>query len=90
MTTTHNVRWIADGGHAWLEVPLASCEGLDISTYSYQYKDKAYLECDCDASVWWLAHGGKENEPIPAPVTHVDGDWVGRDTYLRYRAKVQA
>ena len=90
MTTQPKIRWIADGGHAWLEVPLDTCDGLDISTYSYQHRDKAYLECDCDAAVWWAAHGGQANEPIPAPVTHVEGDWEGRENYLRYRPKVRA
>ncbi len=86
----NNIRWIADGGHAWLEVPLDSCHGLDISQYSYQHRDKAYLECDCDALVWWLAQGGEADKPIPAPVQHVDGDWIGRETYLRYRQTVKA
>lgn len=51
-----------DGGHSWLQVPLAIVKGLDISSYSYQDKYNAYLEEDLDMGVlakavplftWW-------------------------------------
>lgn len=48
--------YYTDGGHGWLRVPLASCEGLDISNCSYRLKTVAYLEEDCDAGVWLTAH----------------------------------
>lgn len=54
-----SVQWFFDCGHGWLRVPLVSCEGLDISTYSYI--DRAggwlFLEEDVDAGVWLDAHG---------------------------------
>jgi hypothetical protein len=88
MTTTDNapaagiprLRWIADSGHEWLEVPLATCKGLDISTYSYQHNGFAYLEGDCDAGVWFRHYGftpeAVRDMAIPAEI--IDGDWVGR------------
>lgn len=53
------VRWHSDAGHAWLEVPLASCEGLAVSAYSYKdaRRGVAYLEEDCDAGAWVRFHG---------------------------------
>jgi hypothetical protein len=53
------VRWHSDSGHAWLEVPLASCRGLDVSAYSYKDTSRgvAYLEEDCDAGAW-VRHQG--------------------------------
>lgn len=54
-----SVQWFFDCGHGWLRVPLVSCEGLDISIYSYL--DRAggwlFLEEDVDAGVWLDAHG---------------------------------
>ena len=41
-----------DPGHAWLQVPLTDLAKYNvkgISNYSYQDKDFAYLEEDCDA-----------------------------------------
>ena len=53
---TTNYVFITDPGHGWLEVPLAEIRFLGIadkiSAYSYQKGDMAYLEEDCDASVF--------------------------------------
>lgn len=84
---TKNIRWIADPGHAWLRVPLDTCTGLEISLYSYEHKGYAYLECDCDAPLWWAAHGGKSED---IPVTFIDGDWEGRDNYRRFPQTVRS
>jgi len=53
------VRWVVDRGHGWLEVPLgeavtASLEVRPVSRFSYVNRELglAYLEEDCDASVW--------------------------------------
>ena len=53
------VRWHSDDGHAWLEVPLDSCDGVKVSAYSYKDETKglAYLEEDCDAGAWVRHHG---------------------------------
>lgn len=61
--TTLNVNadgigWIIDPGHGWLRVPLVSCEGLPITTYSYVDGRGGwlYLEEDLDAGTWLRAH----------------------------------
>lgn len=45
-----------DGGHGWVKVPMKMIDDLGIRTqitsYSYQRKDYAYLEEDCDASTF--------------------------------------
>jgi hypothetical protein len=45
-----------DAGHGWLEVPIADLRTLGIaekiSTYSYQKNEVAYLEEDCDATLF--------------------------------------
>jgi len=45
-----------DPGHGWIEVPMTELHRLKIadriSPYSYRAGDIAYLEEDCDASVW--------------------------------------
>lgn len=57
--TTHTLRFISDPGHGWLEVPVGLLAKLgiadQISPYSYQRKDVAYLEEDCDLSVFMAA-----------------------------------
>ena len=44
-----------DPGHSWFKVSRALLKRLDIedkiSSYSYQRKDMAYLEEDCDADI---------------------------------------
>jgi len=46
----------SDAGHGWLEVPKSELKSLGIkdkiSRYSYIDGDNAYLEEDCDASVF--------------------------------------
>lgn len=45
-----------DPGHGWIEVPITELRRLKIadriSPYSYRDGGIAYLEEDCDASVW--------------------------------------
>jgi len=52
-------RFISDPGHGWLEVPVTVLRQLAIdkaiSPYSYIADDKAYLEEDCDSSVFATA-----------------------------------
>ena len=49
-------KWHCDPGHAWLEVEIKDLKKLnidkDISNYSYINGNYAYLEEDCDASVY--------------------------------------
>lgn len=75
--------WIMDAGHGWLAVPLATCEGLDISPYSYVNGDFAYLEEDCDAGTWIKAKQIPDSEWTQYPTKWINGDWSGRN-YKRF------
>lgn len=54
MTTTYT--YYQDPGHGWIEVPLGELSRLGIaskiSSYSYIKGGYAYLEEDCDASLF--------------------------------------
>lgn len=54
------MRWHMDYGHSWLEVTNSLLKKLGIadkiSHYSYQKDDYAYLEEDCDASIFFEAY----------------------------------
>ena len=55
------LNFVSDAGHGWLEVPLADLfrTGIykDVSGYSYFSETHAYLEEDCDASLYMDAVG---------------------------------
>jgi len=78
--------WIADAGHEWLMVPLDTCKGLPISSYSYHHGKYAYLEGDCDAGVWFRHYEmtPEKVRDLAIPATYIDGDWVGRTRYERF------
>lgn len=67
----HNIVLHEDPGHAWLEVPLSLLVELGIagkiSSYSYICGTSAYLEEDCDLSVFCNAVGigYSETETLP-------------------------
>lgn len=82
------VLWIADNGHEWLKVPLASCEGLAISRYSYWHGEYAYLEGDCDAPLWLMAQD--PSVVMDVSFQSIDGDWHGRYDFARFVEKVEA
>jgi hypothetical protein len=84
---TSRLLWVADGGHEWLRVPLDTCHGLDISTYSYQHQGYAYLEGDCDAGEWFRHYGftPESVREMQIPAEHINGEWVGRTRYARYK-----
>lgn len=84
------IRWIHDAGHAWLQVPIETCDGLHITHYSYENGRFAYLEEDCDAPTWLRAYGYDPRQRLNLPYTHVNGDWVGRRKYSRFGQKVMA
>lgn len=56
----------ADPGHAWAAVPLAELSDLGIahkiSPYSYRHDTTAYLEEDCDLSLYIEALKAKGQE----------------------------
>lgn len=82
------VLWIADSGHEWLKVPLNSCEGLAISSYSYWNGAYAYLEGDCDAPLWLMAQD--PSVVIDVSFQRINGDWHGRYDFARFVEKVEA
>jgi hypothetical protein len=57
----------ADPGHGWLKVSKAELRRLgiihQISGYSYQHGDFAYLEEDCDMSIFCRAKDARQ-EPV--------------------------
>ena len=57
-----------DPGHGWLKVKIADLEKLGIadkiSGYSYMRNDYAYLEEDCDVTLFMDALEAKENRKI--------------------------
>ncbi len=57
----------SDPGHAWLKVPISLLNELSIadqiSAYSYQKGNFAYLEEDCDLSAFMEAME-KANKPV--------------------------
>jgi hypothetical protein len=68
-----NYKFITDGGHGWLSVPLEELKELgitrQISSYSYMTQTRAYLEEDCDAAVFLDAAGIDINS---IPMTYSD------------------
>ena len=50
------IRFICDPSHGWGEVPISLINELEIggkiSNYSYKQDDNAYLEEDCDLSLF--------------------------------------
>lgn len=80
---TMKYRFISDPGHGWLEVSKDELTRLGltdkVSHYSYQHEDKAYLEEDCDLSLFMSAKTdlGEEVEFIEVyqentPVRHYE------------------
>lgn len=54
--TTRKLTFHTDPGHGWLEVSRADLATLgiagNVSSYSYQNRDRVYLEEDCDATLY--------------------------------------
>ncbi|MBU2766955.1 hypothetical protein HAP94_12290, partial [Acidithiobacillus ferrivorans] len=83
----------SDAGHGWLEVPKADLKvlGIDdqITPYSYQKGDKAYLEEDKDAHLFITTlekHAGKELTWPEISRGVDDGDHSHIRNYPRYAA----
>ena len=56
MTKTKTIQFYADPGHGWAKVKKSELASLgiahQISPYSYERGDYAYLEEDCDLSLY--------------------------------------
>lgn len=72
-------RFITDPGHGWLEVPRAELDSLgithQISEYSYQRQDMAYLEEDCDFAVFHAAKTARA-EPVKYTEVHQENTFI--------------
>lgn len=70
------LRFISDDGHGWLAVPLAMLDAVgvasQISRYSYQGNATAFLEEDCDYSVF-VAACRDRGIPLAIVEERVDG-----------------
>jgi hypothetical protein len=63
---TSKLKWIGDSGHAWLVVPMKLAKQVEgISAFSYRSPSGsvAYLECDCDATLF-IKHYDIDGAPI--------------------------
>lgn len=62
-----------DPGHGWMKVPLTEIKrlGIEPSTYSYMRGNFAYLEEDCDASLFIAAKKAR-GETIQFREHHTD------------------
>lgn len=85
-TRTATYHWMSDPGHAWLAVDMEELDLLgitkQISPYSYQRNDIAYLEEDCDAGLFLEAMRAK-GVAIQFRTHHTDHDSVIR-SYRRF------
>tara|TARA_R110000824_G_scaffold154158_2_gene326106 strand:+ start:650 stop:916 length:267 start_codon:yes stop_codon:yes gene_type:complete len=77
-----NYTFHSDPGHAWLQVTLSELKELNImhkiSRYSYLDDKNAYLEEDCDCSVFLNAKKEK-NQDVDFTELHTDNDHFIRD-----------
>jgi|TARA_R110000803_G_scaffold94907_2_gene162664 hypothetical protein len=77
-----NYTFHSDAGHAWLQVTLSELKELNImhkiSHYSYLDDKNAYLEEDCDCSVFLNAKKEK-NQDVDFTELHTDNDHFIRD-----------
>jgi hypothetical protein len=86
--------YIQDPGHGWFKVKLTQLSALgienDISTYSYQRGEWAYLEEDCDASKYFDALK-LTGQPMPKIVDKVSRERPSKirsyDRYITPQAK---
>jgi hypothetical protein len=82
----------ADPGHAWLKVPLAELDELeiagDITQFSYVRGSYVYLEEDCDVTTFVQAYERKHGRRPVMQGKH--GNRSSRiRTYDRYRAPIK-
>ena len=77
-----------DPGHGWLKVPLELLDILGIrhliSPYSYQKGEYAYLEEDCDMSVFFKAYRFENDGKDPEIVDHYTDGRARCTTYPRF------
>ena len=83
-----NYTFFADAGHAWLKVKKAELFDLGIaekiSSYSYQFGEFAYLEEDCDLSIFVDAFGREKWQVLKERVPLKMSKFSRIRTYARY------
>lgn len=76
------VKVFNDPGHGWLRIRKADVERLgiggEITRYSYQKGQYAYLEEDCDAGL--AIDKAKE---LGIPLVHEESSWSNRSSTIR-------
>jgi len=89
MRVKRKLTFINDPGHAWLSVSLADIRALGIaekiSVYSYMSPSRAYLEEDCDASVF-LSAAKAAGWEIEIKKSYNNNSWKGREKYRAYKS----
>jgi hypothetical protein len=83
-----SLTFYADAGHAWLKVKKAELVDLGIADkitpFSYQFKEWAYLEEDCDLSVFADAIGREKWQAIKDKIPLKMSEFSRIRTYARY------
>jgi hypothetical protein len=83
-----SLTFYSDAGHGWLKVKKAELVALGIAdkitAYSYQYKEYAYLEEDCDLSTYVEAIGREKWESIKNKIPLKISEFSRIRTYARY------
>lgn len=85
-------KFYADSGHGWLAVKIEELMQFgiitQISSYSYMRGATAYLEEDCDASLFFNAYKDKYNKELTFTYNHTDNRSAIRnyDSYNRNKA----
>jgi hypothetical protein len=68
-----NLTWIADPSHAWLKVPLNQLGDRKYSNFSYKDEEFAYLEEDCDATLFLMSNKVTMQDAEQIPEEYTDG-----------------
>ena len=80
-------RYISDPGHGWLEVGvdelIALGIGDKISSFSYQKGSKAYLEEDCDMSLF-INEMRKYGKPVELEDVYEDSTEIRNMDYFNF------
>jgi len=84
------IKLFSDAGHGWAEVSLSELKQLNIldkiTSYSYIFKNNAYLEEDCDLSTYIRAL--EENNVTFVFEDNYQGDNSPIRSYGRYNSEI--
>ena len=103
MTKRQKFQFFTDPGHGWLRVPLETVDALGVkpSKFSYRNTQWAYLEEDCDVTLfmvaWHDAHGclptlvHREPSNVDSPIRRYkrfSGEGFSRETMTAAAGRV--